>query len=458
MSVGSRTVRGRAGRPRGRLTALIAGVLVLTGLVVAPSAAGAAPALTTQVAAAASSTATFVTLSSSSQTYLTPKSIRVRVTVVAANGRTPTGTLKFQADGHTFGTAKVESNGKAVLPLPSTIAIGHRRITATYMPSGSSFKTSYGVAYATVTKAAPTIRLALPGTNPAYGSQTKARVTITVNGRPVRTGGKVSLVESGRTIATATLNSSGEAALPFTVTMRPGKKYVSARYTGTATVAAASKVGSFNVFRAPSRVTLSTTNATAGAAATVSVKVSGGVRTPTGTTTTKVAGRSYNRTLQSGSAVVAASGLGTGSHSVTTTYSGDAWYRPAASSGSVSVSASPCPVTARACVDLTNNLAWIQSGGKIVYGPVPITSGRPGYRTASGTFAVYWKDKDHKSSIFNDAPMPNSVFFDGGNAFHEGSLYVPSHGCIHLSWDASEYFYNTLDYGDTVVVFGYAPY
>ncbi len=71
---------------------------------------------------------------------------------------------------------------------------------------------------------------------------------------------------------------------------------------------------------------------------------------------------------------------------------------------------------------------------------------------------MYWKDKDHKSSIFNDAPMPNSVFFDGGNAFHEGSLYVPSHGCIHLSWAASEYFYSTLDYGDTVVVFGYAPY
>ena len=89
---------------------------------------------------------------------------------------------------------------------------------------------------------------------------------------------------------------------------------------------------------------------------------------------------------------------------------------------------------------------------------MPITSGRPGYRTSAGTFAVYWKDKDHRSSIFNDAPMPNSVFFDGGNAFHEGSLYVPSHGCIHLSWEASEYFYSNLDYGDTVVVFGYAPY
>ena len=73
-------------------------------------------------------------------------------------------------------------------------------------------------------------------------------------------------------------------------------------------------------------------------------------------------------------------------------------------------------------------------------------------------FQVYWKDKDHKSSIFNDAPMPNSVFFDGGIAFHAGSVYVWSHGCIHLEWAASEYFFNNLDYGDVVHVFGYAPY
>lgn len=119
---------------------------------------------------------------------------------------------------------------------------------------------------------------------------------------------------------------------------------------------------------------------------------------------------------------------------------------------------SPCPASARACIDLTHNKTWLQSGGKIVYGPVPITSGRPGHRTPTGTFQVYWKDKNHRSSLFDGAPMPNSVFFVGGIAFHQGSLSVASHGCIHLSWDASQAYWDNLRNGDIVFVFGYAPY
>ena len=69
-----------------------------------------------------------------------------------------------------------------------------------------------------------------------------------------------------------------------------------------------------------------------------------------------------------------------------------------------------------------------------------------------------WRDKNHKSSIFNTAPMPNSVFFDGGIAFHQGSLYDQSNGCIHLSRDASETFFDTLAVGDAVYEWGAAPY
>lgn len=126
--------------------------------------------------------------------------------------------------------------------------------------------------------------------------------------------------------------------------------------------------------------------------------------------------------------------------------------------GSPPNSDNPCPAIARACVDLSNSTTWLQSDGKIIYGPVPMSSGRPGYRTPSGTFQVYWKDKDHYSSLFDDAPMPNSVFFVGGVAFHEGDTSVESHGCIHLSWDASQTYWDDLQDGDTVYVFGYAPY
>jgi hypothetical protein len=50
---------------------------------------------------------------------------------------------------------------------------------------------------------------------------------------------------------------------------------------------------------------------------------------------------------------------------------------------------------------------------------------KPGYETP-GTFKVMWTDIDHKSSEFNNAPMPYSVF-NGGIAFHRGSLREQSH-------------------------------
>jgi lipoprotein-anchoring transpeptidase ErfK/SrfK len=112
----------------------------------------------------------------------------------------------------------------------------------------------------------------------------------------------------------------------------------------------------------------------------------------------------------------------------------------------------PCAIAEGACIDLSANKSWLIEGGKVVYGPVSITSGRPGYRTPTGTFHVQFKDIDHKSSLFNDAPMPYSVFFNSGIAFHQGSLSVPSHGCIHLSAAAAKTYYNKLQVGDTVQV------
>jgi lipoprotein-anchoring transpeptidase ErfK/SrfK len=90
--------------------------------------------------------------------------------------------------------------------------------------------------------------------------------------------------------------------------------------------------------------------------------------------------------------------------------------------------------------------------GKVTYGPMKITHGRKGYLTPPGTFRVQFKNKDHKSSIFDDAPMPWSVFFNGGIAFHQGSLSQPSHGCIHLSPAAAQKYFGSLAVGDVVEV------
>lgn len=112
----------------------------------------------------------------------------------------------------------------------------------------------------------------------------------------------------------------------------------------------------------------------------------------------------------------------------------------------------PCGTSAEACIDLSANLAWLMDHGAVSYGPVPITSGKPGYETPPGIFHVTFKDKDHRSSVYNNAPMPYSVFFNGGIAFHEGSLQAKSHGCIHLSHEAAKTFFYDLQPGDVVEV------
>ncbi|EWM14023.1 secreted protein [Kutzneria sp. 744] len=113
----------------------------------------------------------------------------------------------------------------------------------------------------------------------------------------------------------------------------------------------------------------------------------------------------------------------------------------------------PCQATMAACVSKSTGQAWLIYNGVVTYGPVPMMPGKASEPTPVGFFHVEWKDKHHKSSEFNDAPMENSVFFAaGGIAFHEGSLTRPSAGCVHLTLAASAKFYANLDVGDPVQV------
>lgn len=119
----------------------------------------------------------------------------------------------------------------------------------------------------------------------------------------------------------------------------------------------------------------------------------------------------------------------------------------------------PCPATAEACVDLTSNTTWLQDGGVVTAGPFKQIAGRSGHRTPTGTFTVQWKDIDHLSKEFDNAPMPYSIFFNGeGMAFHVGSLSNPSHGCIHLSESAAKTYWDALKPGDVVYIFGTPQY
>jgi lipoprotein-anchoring transpeptidase ErfK/SrfK len=111
----------------------------------------------------------------------------------------------------------------------------------------------------------------------------------------------------------------------------------------------------------------------------------------------------------------------------------------------------PCDIHADACVSLSKQEAWLLRDGRVVYGPVRVATGRAGLPTPTGDFHVWYKVVDGWSTTY-DAPMPYSVFFFEGDAFHEDPVTVRSHGCVHLSLAHAEYFYRFLQYGDLVEV------
>lgn len=120
----------------------------------------------------------------------------------------------------------------------------------------------------------------------------------------------------------------------------------------------------------------------------------------------------------------------------------------------INFDAGNCPAWAKACVDLDGERAWLQENGRVIFGPVPMSSGAPGWETPRGSFHVVRKVKDEISWVFNNAPMPYSTYFThDGVAFHAGDPDVWSHGCIHLRYDDAVLFYSQLNMGDSVVVY-----
>jgi hypothetical protein len=123
------------------------------------------------------------------------------------------------------------------------------------------------------------------------------------------------------------------------------------------------------------------------------------------------------------------------------------------------VPGTPCSVTAKSCVDLDSQKAWLIQDGNVIRGPVAIASGGNGKETPIGhSLRVYRKEKDHlsqESRLPNGqpAPMPWSVFFeDGGIAFHSGDPARSSAGCIHLEPADAEAWFTYLQIGDQVQV------
>jgi lipoprotein-anchoring transpeptidase ErfK/SrfK len=82
-----------------------------------------------------------------------------------------------------------------------------------------------------------------------------------------------------------------------------------------------------------------------------------------------------------------------------------------------------------------------------------VSTARKGYHTPTGDFQPYLLKSMHYSSKYDNAPMPNSIFFHGGYAIHATydvkRLGRPaSHGCIRLSPQNAKWLYRIVsEYG-----------
>lgn len=109
-------------------------------------------------------------------------------------------------------------------------------------------------------------------------------------------------------------------------------------------------------------------------------------------------------------------------------------------------------------VDLSRQIALVYRNG-IRIGATTISSGKDGHETPTGVFTILQKDANHRSSVYNNAPMPfqQRLTWDGV-ALHAGGLpgYPESHGCVHLPYAFARALFAITNVGITVIVQGSA--
>ncbi len=136
-------------------------------------------------------------------------------------------------------------------------------------------------------------------------------------------------------------------------------------------------------------------------------------------------------------------------------------------------------------INLSEQKAYLLQDGQIMY-ESPISSGRRSHPTPTGDFQITEKDANHRSSLYGkivggdgrtlvrdadsdmpvpagakfvQAPMKNFMRFDGATGMHAGYLpgYPASHGCVRMPPLKATLFFDIVEIGTPVRVFGKAP-
>jgi len=85
----------------------------------------------------------------------------------------------------------------------------------------------------------------------------------------------------------------------------------------------------------------------------------------------------------------------------------------------------------------------------------PVSTGVSGRETPAGVFAVIEKDRDHHSTMYDDAWMPHMQRITwNGVALHGGPLpgYAASHGCIRMPYGFAEKLFDKTWIGMRVII------
>jgi lipoprotein-anchoring transpeptidase ErfK/SrfK len=101
----------------------------------------------------------------------------------------------------------------------------------------------------------------------------------------------------------------------------------------------------------------------------------------------------------------------------------------------------------------SQNVTFYDADGWILRAPV--STGTTGRETPAGVFAIVEKDKDHHSTMYDDAWMPNMQRITwNGLALHGGPLpgYAASHGCVRMPYEFAEDLFDRTSIGMRVIV------
>jgi len=79
----------------------------------------------------------------------------------------------------------------------------------------------------------------------------------------------------------------------------------------------------------------------------------------------------------------------------------------------------------------------------------PVSTAKPGKVTPTGVFAPQFLSKHHRSSLYDDAPMPFAIFYDGHYAIHGTDQITrlgqpASQGCVRLHPDNAEILFGMV--------------